>query len=98
MDFKKSVIREAEIIFKQQKAIEFLKEVAAKALAESLTAATTTVSIETVTTATVSQQSASSAGTVVAAETSMVRTNSFTQCVVYNNALLKTSASIVRRA
>jgi hypothetical protein len=70
MDLKKSVIRAAEITFKQQKAIDFLKEAAAKERAESLTAATTTASIETVTTkTTVSKQSTSSVVTVVAAAT-----------------------------
>jgi hypothetical protein len=60
MDLKKSGIRAAEITFKQQKAIDFLKEAAANEGAESLTAASAAVSIETVmTTPTVSQQSAS---------------------------------------
>jgi hypothetical protein len=70
MDLKKSVIHASEITFKQQKAIEFLKEAAAKERAESLTAATVAASIETVTTTTtVSQQSTSSVITVVAAAT-----------------------------
>jgi hypothetical protein len=70
MDLKKIVIRTAEITFKQQKAIDFLKEAAAKERSESLTAATAKVSIETVTmTTTVSQQSTRSVVTVVAAET-----------------------------
>jgi hypothetical protein len=70
MDLKKREIRATEITFKQQKVIDFLKEAAAKERAESLTAATATVSIETVTmTTTTSQQSASSVATVVAAAT-----------------------------
>jgi hypothetical protein len=70
MDLKKSVIRAAEITFKQQKAIDFLKEAAAKERAESVTAATAAVSIETVTKrTTVSQHSTSSVVTVVAAAT-----------------------------
>jgi hypothetical protein len=48
MDLKKSVIRAAAITFKQQKAIDFLKEAAAKERAEALTTASATVSIETV--------------------------------------------------
>jgi hypothetical protein len=60
MDLNKSIIHAAGITFKQQKAIDCLKEAAAKERAESLTAATATVSIETVTTTTtVSQQSTS---------------------------------------
>jgi hypothetical protein len=70
MDLKKSVIRAAEITFKQQKAIDFLKEAAAKERSEALTAASSAVSIETVTTTTtVSQQSISSVVTVSAAAT-----------------------------
>jgi hypothetical protein len=49
-DLKKSVIHAAEITFKQHKSIDFLKEAAAKERADSLTAATATVSIEAVTT------------------------------------------------
>jgi hypothetical protein len=68
MYLKKSVIRAAEITFKQQKAIDFLKEAAAKERADSLMAATTAVSIKTVTTTTtVSKQSTSYVATVVAA-------------------------------
>jgi hypothetical protein len=70
MDLKKSVIRAADITFKQQKAIDFFKEAAAKERSEALTAASAAVSIETVTnTTTVSQQSTSSVATVVAAAT-----------------------------
>jgi hypothetical protein len=70
MDLKKCVIRAAVITFKQQKAIDFLKEAAAKERAEALTAASAAVSIETVTTTTtVSQQSTSYVVTVVAAAT-----------------------------
>jgi hypothetical protein len=70
MDLKKSVIRAAQITFKQHKSIDFLKEAASKERAESLTAASAAVSIETVTmTTTVSQQSTSYVLTVVAAAT-----------------------------
>jgi hypothetical protein len=70
MDLKKSVICAAEITFKQQKAIDFLKEAASKEQSEALTAASAVFSIETVTTTTtVSQQSTSSVVTVVAAAT-----------------------------
>jgi hypothetical protein len=73
IDLRKSVICAAEITFKQQKAINFLKEASAKERSESLTAASAAVSIETVTTTTtVSQQSTSSVGTVVAAETTLM--------------------------
>jgi hypothetical protein len=54
----------------QEKAIDFLKEAAAKEQSEVLTEASASVSIETVTTmTTVSQQSTSSVVTVVAAAT-----------------------------
>jgi hypothetical protein len=57
IDLKKSVIRAAEITFKQQKEIDFLTEAAAKEQAEALTAASAAVGIETVMmTTTVSQQ------------------------------------------
>jgi hypothetical protein len=70
MDFKKSVILAAEITFKEQKAIDFLKEAAANERAESLRAVTAAVSIEPVTTTTtVSQQSNTSVVTVVSAAT-----------------------------
>jgi hypothetical protein len=67
MDLKRSVVRAAEITGMQEKAIDFLKEAAAKERAEALKAASAAVSIETVTTTTtVSQQSTSSVVTVVA--------------------------------
>jgi hypothetical protein len=81
MDLKKSVIHAAEITVMQEKAIDFLKEAAAKELAEALKAAvnersealkeaSAAVSIETATkTTTVSHQSTSSVVTVVAAAT-----------------------------
>jgi hypothetical protein len=70
MDLKKIVVRAAEITFKQQKVIDFLKEADAKERAEALTAYSAAVSIETVTvTTTVSQKSTSSVITVVAAAT-----------------------------
>jgi hypothetical protein len=45
MDLKKSVVRAAEITFMQQKAIDFLKEVAAKEQAEALKTASAEVSM-----------------------------------------------------
>jgi sigma54-dependent transcription regulator len=70
MDLKKIVFRSAEITVMQEKAIDFLKEAAAKERAETLKADIAEVSIETVTTTTtVSQQSTSSVVTVVAAAT-----------------------------
>jgi hypothetical protein len=70
MDLKKSIVRAAEITVMQEKAIDFLKEAAAKERPEALKAASAAVSIETVTTTTtVSQQSISSVVTVVAAAT-----------------------------
>jgi hypothetical protein len=80
MDLKKSVVRAAEITFMQQKAIDFLKETAAKERAGALKAASKSVSIATITTTTSvmttvatpflqSQQSTSSVVTVVAAAT-----------------------------
>jgi hypothetical protein len=80
MDLKKSFVRAAEITFMQQKAIYFLKEAAAKELAEALKSAIKTVSIVTVTTTTKvltnvaatsvqSQKSTSSVVTVVSAAT-----------------------------
>jgi hypothetical protein len=71
MDLKKSIVRAAEITGIQEKAIDFLKEAAAKERADALKAASAAVSIETVTTTTttVSQQSTSSVVTVVAAAT-----------------------------
>jgi hypothetical protein len=70
MDLKKRVIHAAEIIVKQQKEIDFLKESDAKELAEALTSVSAAVSIETVTTTTiVSQKSTSSVVTVVAVAT-----------------------------
>jgi hypothetical protein len=56
MDLKKSVIRAAEITFKQQQAIDFLKEAADKERSEALTAASAAVSIETATTTTTLSQ------------------------------------------
>jgi ABC-type sulfate transport system substrate-binding protein len=70
MDLKKSVARASETTFMQEKAIDFLKEAAAKERSEALKAASAAASIETVTTTTtVSQQSTSSVVTVVAAAT-----------------------------
>jgi hypothetical protein len=70
MDLKKSVVRAAEITVMQEKAIDFLKEAAAKEREEALKAASAAVSIETVTTTTtVPQQSTSSVVTVVEAAT-----------------------------
>jgi hypothetical protein len=50
MDLKKSVVCAAEITFMQQKAIDFLKETAAKERAEAWKAVSAAVSITTVTT------------------------------------------------
>jgi hypothetical protein len=70
MDLKKSVVRAVEITVMQQKAIECLKEAAAKERAGALKAASAAVSIETgTTTTTVSQQSTSSGVTDVVAAT-----------------------------
>jgi hypothetical protein len=80
MNLKKSVVRAAEITFMQQKAIDFLKEAAAKEGSEALKAAIESFSITTVTTtkillktvatpSTQSQQSTTSVFTVVAAAT-----------------------------
>jgi hypothetical protein len=80
MELNKSVVRAAEITFMQQKAIEFLKEAAAKERAEALKAASESVSIATVTMTTTvlttvatlsvqSQKSTSSVVMVVAAAT-----------------------------
>jgi hypothetical protein len=70
MDLKKSVIRAAEITFKQQKAIDFLKEAAAKERSEALTTDSAAVSIgSAMTTTTLSEQSTSSVVTVVEAAT-----------------------------
>jgi hypothetical protein len=70
MDLKKIVVRAAEITAMQEKAIDFLKEAAAKERAETLKATSAAVSIETVTTmSTVSQQSTSSVLTAVATAT-----------------------------
>jgi hypothetical protein len=80
MDLNKSVFRAAEITVMQQKAIDLLKEAAAKERAETLKAVSEAVSIATVTMttkmlttvaapSTKSQHSTSSAVTVVAAAT-----------------------------
>jgi hypothetical protein len=80
MDLKKSVVRAAEITFMQQKAIDFLKEAAAKERAEALRASSAAVSIGTITMMTTvlttvailsiqSKQSTSSVVTVVEVET-----------------------------
>jgi hypothetical protein len=70
MDLRKIVVRTADITVMQEKAIDFLKEVAAKERAEALKAARAAVSIETVTKmTTVSQHSNSSVVTGVAATT-----------------------------
>jgi hypothetical protein len=53
MDLKKSVVFAAEINLMQHKAIEFLKEAAAKERAEALNAAIASISIATVTITTV---------------------------------------------
>jgi hypothetical protein len=60
MYLKKSVVREAETTFMQEKAIDFLKEAAVKERAEAFKASSATISIETVMkTTTVSQQETS---------------------------------------
>jgi hypothetical protein len=84
MDLKKGVVRAAEITYMQQKAIDFLKESAAKEQAEALKAASAAVSIATVmTTITIllitvvtssvqSHQSTSSVVMVIAAATTLL--------------------------
>jgi hypothetical protein len=83
MELKKSVVCAAEITLMQQKAIDFLKESAAKERAETLKEASAAVSISTATMTTTvltnvttpsvqSQQSTSSVVTVVVAATTPV--------------------------
>jgi hypothetical protein len=79
MDLKKSIVHASEISLIQQKSIYFLKESAAKELADTLKKASAAVSITTLTTKTVlttvatpsmqSKQSTSSVVTVVPAAT-----------------------------